>query len=60
MITPISSVHPIDVHPTAQSPAEVKPDPAAETRPVPKSGQLSHDQVTLRSAGQPDPDADRG
>ena len=59
MITPIASVHPIDVRQTAQPPAEVKPDPQAETPPVPKSGQLSHDQVTLRSAGQPDHDADR-
>lgn len=59
MITPITSVHPIDVRPVAQPPAEVKPDPGAETPPVPKSGQLSHDQVTLRSAGQPDADAGR-
>ncbi len=57
MITPISSVHPIDVRQAAQPPAEAKPDPHAETPPVPKSGQLSHDQVTLRSAGQPDQDA---
>lgn len=59
MITAISSVHPIDVRQVAQRPAEVKPDPRAETPPVPKSGQLSHDQVTLRSAGQPDQDAGR-
>jgi hypothetical protein len=59
MITPISSVHPIDVRQVAHPPAEAKPDPRAETPPVPKSGQLSHDQVTLRSAGQPDHDADR-
>ena len=59
MITPINSVHPIEAHPVAQPPAEVKPHPRAETSPVPKSGQLSHDQVTLRSAGPPDRDADR-
>ena len=59
MITPISSVHPIDARPVAHPPAEAKPDPRAETPPVPKSGQLSHDQVTLRSAGQPDHDAGR-
>lgn len=59
MITPITSVHPVDVRQTSHLPAEVKPDPRAETPPVPKSGQLSHDQVTLRSAGQPDHDAGR-
>lgn len=59
MITPITSVQPVDATPVAQTPAEVKPDPKAETPPVPKSGQLSHDQVTLRSAGQPDHEAGR-
>lgn len=59
MITPITSAHAIDVRPTVHPPAEVKPDPRAETPPVPKSGQLSHDQVTLRSAGQPDTEAGR-
>lgn len=58
MINPISSAHPTDVHPVSQRPAEVKPDPQAQTPPVPKSGQLSHDQVTLKSAGQLDHDAD--
>jgi hypothetical protein len=57
MITPISSVHPAEVREVAQPPAEPKPDPQAQTRPVPKSGALSHDQVTLKSAGQPDFDA---
>jgi hypothetical protein len=57
MISPISSVHPSDVRPEAQSPAEPKPDPQAQTPPVAKSGQLSHDQVTLRSAGQLDREA---
>jgi len=59
MITPISSVHPADVHQVAQPPAEPKPDPRAETPPVPKSGALSHDQVTLKSAGQVDHESDR-
>jgi hypothetical protein len=59
MITPISSAHPIDARPVAQPPAEPKPDPHAQTPPVPKSGQLSHDQVTLKSAGQPDQEAER-
>ena len=58
MITPINSVHPADVHTISQPPAEPKPDPHAETPPVPKSGALSHDQVTLKSAGQPDHDVD--
>jgi hypothetical protein len=56
MINPISSVHPTDMPQPAHSHAEAKPDPHAETAPVPKSGELSHDQVTLRSAGQPDVD----
>jgi hypothetical protein len=59
MITPINSVHPADVHQVAQPPSEPRPDPHAETPPIPKSGALSHDQVTLRSAGDVDHDADR-
>lgn len=54
MITPITNAHPVDVQQVAHPPAEPKPDPHAQTPPVQKSGQLSHDQVTLRSAGQPD------
>jgi hypothetical protein len=59
MITPISSAHPIDVRQVSQPHADVKPDPQAQTPPVQKSGELSHDQVTLRSAGQPDHDTGR-
>ena len=59
MITPINSVHPADARQIAQPSAEPKPDPHAQTPPVPKSGALSQDQVTLKSAGQPDHDADR-
>ncbi len=59
MIPPISSAHPVDVRQVAQPPSEPKPDPKAQTPPVPKSGQLSHDQVTLRSAGQPYQDVER-
>jgi len=59
MITPINDVHPIDVRQVAQPPAEPKPDPHAQTPPVTKSGALSQDQVTLKSAGQPDIDSDR-
>jgi hypothetical protein len=58
MITPITSAHPIDAWQVAQPPAEPKADPQAQTPPVQKSGALSHDQVTLKSAGQPDHDAD--
>lgn len=54
MITPVSSAHPIDARQVAQPLAEVRPDPHAQTRPVPKSGALSQDQVTLKSAGQAD------
>jgi hypothetical protein len=56
MITPISSTQPVDARQIAQPPAEPKPDPLAQTPPVQKSGALSHDQVTLKSAGQPDQD----
>jgi hypothetical protein len=61
MINPISSGQPSDVpssnvHQVAQSSAQAKPDPQAQTPPVPKSGALSHDQVTLKSAGQADAD----
>jgi hypothetical protein len=56
MINPISSVQPGDVHLVSQPPAEPRPDPRSETPPVAKSGALSQDQVTLKSAGQPDVD----
>lgn len=56
MITPIHSPQPIDVRPVAHPPAEPKPDPQAQTPPVHKSGEVSQDQVTLKSAGQPDTD----
>lgn len=58
MITRISSAHPVEVRQEVQPPAEVRPDRQAQTPPVQKSGQLSHDQVTLRSAGQRDQDAE--
>ena len=56
MITPVHSPQPIDVHQVAQPHAEPKPDPQAQTPPVRKSGEVSQDQVTLKSAGQPDTD----
>lgn len=58
MITSIHSPHSIDARQVAQPPAEPKPDPHAETPPVRKSGEVSQDQVTLKSAGQPN--SDRG
>jgi len=56
MIPPVNDVHSVDVRPVVQPTHEVKPDRAAETRPVQKSGEVSQDQVTLRSAGQRDTD----
>ena len=56
MITPINSPHPIDARHVVQQSAEPKPDPQAQTPPVRKSGEVSQDQVTLKSAGQPDTD----
>lgn len=58
MITPIDNAHPIEVRPAAHPSAEPRPDPKAQTPPVRKSGEVSQDQVTLKSAGQPD--CDRG
>jgi hypothetical protein len=52
MITPIHSPQAMDPQQPVQPTHEVKPDRAAETAPVQKSGQVSQDQVTLKSAGQ--------
>ena len=52
MIPPVNGVHAVDVKQVVQPAAEVKPDPQAQARPVAKSGEVSQDQVTLRSAGQ--------
>lgn len=54
MINPISSVHPVQSHEPSAPPVP-KPEFPAWT---PKSGELSHDQVTLRSAGEVDHDRD--
>jgi len=59
MITPINTNHPPALHQVSHPPAEPRPDPQAQTPPVQKSGALSHDQVTLRSAGQTDQDSQR-
>jgi len=58
MITPIESSHPVDARTVAPPSPQPRPDPHAQTRPVAKSGEVSQDQVTLKSAGQPDPDRD--
>ena len=58
MITPIHSIPPIDVREPAPHPPR-KPEPQAQTPQTPKSGALSHDQVTLKHAGQIDHDQDR-
>jgi len=56
MISRINNVHPVDVAPPRPA-VESKPDPHAQAAPVQKSGEVSKDQVTLKSAGQPeDPD----
>ncbi|HEV2468523.1 MAG TPA: hypothetical protein VGS78_04970 [Candidatus Sulfotelmatobacter sp.] len=60
MIMPIGHVHPVDVRQAMQVVAEGRHDPKAETQPVHKSGEVSQDQVTLKSAAQPDPDMSRG
>lgn len=49
MITPVGSVGKLDIH----VPAQPAPRQAPEV-PTEKSGTLSHDQVTLKSAGQVD------
>jgi hypothetical protein len=56
MINPIDSVHPMHATQVAHPPAEPRPDPHAQAAPVARSGEVSLDQLTLKSAGQPDPD----
>ncbi len=55
MINPISNAHVNDTH-EAPKPPVPKTVPQVQT---PKSGALSHDQVTLKSAGEIDHDAGR-
>jgi hypothetical protein len=57
MINPISSsVHSPVVQEVAHARAQANPDSHAQTPPVRKSGEVSQDQVTLKSAGQVDHD----
>lgn len=58
MITPIHSHEAIDPRQPVQPTHDVKPERASQAAPVQKSGQVSQDQVTLKSAGQ-QPDSDR-
>ena len=51
MITPVSNIPAVDSHPSAPP----IPEPQRQTT---KSGTLSQDQVTLKSAGQVDADQD--
>lgn len=53
MITPIHSPQVIEPRQPVQPAHEARPDPVAQAAPVQKSGQVSQDQVTLKSAGQP-------
>jgi hypothetical protein len=57
MITPVTDRPPADVRQGSPPPAGPKPAPHTETPPAPKSGALSHDQVTLGSTGQADSDS---
>jgi hypothetical protein len=57
MITPISSAHASNVHPVSQSTAPKPERPQAALQTV-KSGAVSRDQVTLKSAGDVDHDGD--
>ena len=62
MINPISSAHVSDAHQVAQPSAPkptAKPEPPPPTPRTVKSGEVSHDQVTLRSAGDLDHDRDQ-
>jgi len=56
MISPINSAHPIESRQVAHPPAEPKPHPQAQTPPVHKSGEVSQDHGTSKSAGQTDTD----
>ena len=56
MIAPISNIRPTDEVRPAPHPPVPKPEPQVQT---PRSGALSHDQVTLKNAGQPDLEPDR-
>ena len=58
MITPISSVHPSDVHQVSHPCSEPKPILRPRLRQSQKAAHSGKDQVTLKSAGQPDHDPD--
>jgi hypothetical protein len=55
MIPPVSRVNNLQDHEVSHQPAR----PQQPHQPAPKSGALSRDQVTLRSAGELDHDPDQ-
>ncbi len=58
MTNPIHSVRP-GVHHTTETPARPKAETRIPATPVHRSGEVSRDQVTLKSAGHPKGNADR-
>jgi hypothetical protein len=58
MIPPINNVHGPVTQQVSQPPV-IKPQTHPQTPPVAKSGELSGDQVTLKSAGQSDSEGGR-
>ena len=58
MITPISNVHATNAHQASQPPAPKPEHPQAQAPQTVKSGAVSRDQVTLKSAGDVDHDGD--
>jgi hypothetical protein len=58
MITPINSVHSTDARQVTQAPAPKPEHPQAQAPQTVKSGAVSRDQVTLKSAGDVDHDGD--
>jgi hypothetical protein len=58
MITPISRAHATDVQPVSQRTAPKPEHPQVEAPQTAKSGAVSRDQVTLKSAGDVDHDGD--
>ena len=54
MVNPISRVHANDVQ--SSSPPSAKPERPVHAPQTAKSGELSHDDVTLKSAGQAEAD----
>jgi hypothetical protein len=58
MIRPISNVHVTEAHQASLPPAPKPEHPQAQAPQTVKSGAVSRDQVTLKSAGDVDHDGD--